>query len=507
MVIQDRLWKEMDAMEPGFSLVMIDIDFFLRYCMRFTKKQCDRLMEAIEGFLRNAFPDGMFFHQKGCDEFYILMKCCDNEKAKEFVDKVRCRFRRERMATFLGEAYGTVRLTFSAGIASSPENGNTEMVMRKAVTALFAAKAMRRNQVQCYEEEGMEDTSRCLLCPDVPIKTYAGMWGKIGNIREKTPREKGCFWEPQAIASSNDGKIYVADQNNHQILLAEDKYLTPVAGTGSYGRACDGILATDGSLNKPTGLCVFQNDVYITDTGNDLVLRLDAGDGRLYRICGTGEAGYRGDGGLAIHALLNKPGGAAMDSCGNLYINDIANNVIRKVDQKGIVSTFAGNGRFGFGGDGGAAAQACFNEIYGMCMDSKGENLYLADYFNHRIRKIDVRTGRICTIAGNGLPGYAGDGGVPGEASLNRPVAVCTDDQNNIYIGESGNHSIRIILSARNRIYTLAGGCGMGTGFRERARKFRLANPNALTVSGQTLYFLDGANNRLCCINLSEVLE
>lgn len=503
----DNLRKKINAMKQEFSLVIIDIDFFLRYCIRFTRKQCDTLMGNIEVFFLNAFASMIFFHHSGCDEFYILMKGYNNNRAKEFVDRVRYRFRREQIAAFLGEEYQRVRMTFSAGIASCPENGKGDVVLKKAVTALFTAKAMRHDQVQCYEEMILRNQFRRLLCHGIEIETYAGRWGEMGCVREKTHRKQGCFWEPQAIAASEDGGIYIADQNNHQILQLEGDYLIPVAGRGSYGNAYDGIPAMEGGLNKPTGLCVHQKDVYITDTGNDMVLRLDMEKRRLYHVCGRGQAGYRGDGEAALEALLNKPGGDAVDSSGNLYINDIANNVIRKVDHNGIISTFAGNGTFGFGGDGGLAIHACFHEIYGIGMDNRGEHLYLADYFNHRIRSINIRTGHICSIAGNGIPGYAGDGGPPEKASLNRPVAVCADWQNNLYIAESGNHSIRIIVASQNRIYTLAGGCGMGSGLWEKVQDFRLANPNSLCVLGKMLYFLDGANNRLCRINLSEVFE
>lgn len=494
-------------MQQAFSLVIIDIDFFLRYCIRFTSRQCDKLMENIAKFLQDEFENMMIFHQNGCDEFYILMENYNNSKSGDLVERIRYRFRKEHMAAFLGEEYRTVRITFSAGIASWPENGDKDVIIKKAFTALFLAKAMRRNQVQCYMEESTVNTARCLLCPEVKIEVYAGKWGEIGRVRGKILRKESCFWEPQAIATSKDGRVYIVDQNNHQILQVEGEYITPIVGMGDCGRIRHGIPATEGRMNKPTGLCVSHKKIYITDTGNDMVICLDMESGRLYRVCGTGQPGYCGDGGMAQDALLNKPGGAAVDAYGNLYINDIANNVIRKIDHAGIVSTFAGNGDFGFYGDGGAAIHACFNEIYGISMDSRGENLYLADYFNHRIRRINTRTGHICTIAGNGYPGYAGDGGPPEEAALNRPVAVCTDQQDNIYIAESGNHSVRIIKASQKRIYTLAGGCGMGSGLEETAEGFRLANPNSLAVSGQTLFILDGANNRLCRINLLEGLK
>jgi len=500
MNIKYKIENEISGMKQEFSLIIIDIDFFIRYCLKFSHRQTSKIMNRIFYFFLQEFKDKKIYHQKGADEFYILCEQSDNCKTTALASEVLKKFRKQRFASFLGGEYETLRMTFSAGIASYSQNGAKDLIFKKALTALFAAKSFRRNCVRSYDEAVIQYPQRYLFNAALKIETIAGKWGEAGCVKKKTDARECCFWEPQAIAISEDERLFVADQNNHTILSLYEKYIEPVAGMGVYGKTKDG-KALKKRLNKPTGLCVHKDKVYIADTGNDMVSRLDLKTGELCIVCGRGYAGYAGDNGPAKDALLNKPGGVAVDRFENLYINDIANNVIRKINTNGVISTFAGNGTFGFKGDGGQAVQASFNEIYGICMDSKGENIYIADYFNHRIRKIDILTGLIKTVAGNGTPGYTKDGESPLEASLNRPVAVCVDDKDNIYIAESGNQCIRIILAVKNQIFTLAGGCGIGTGFFEPIGSFQLANPNSLAFHKQSLYILDGANNRICRID------
>jgi len=256
-------------------------------------------------------------------------------------------------------------------------------------------------------------------------------------------------------------------------------------------------------LNKPTGLTVFKDKLYITDTGNDVVRLLDFKTGIISTFAGDSEAGYSGDGGFAVNARLNKPGGVVVDIEGNVYINDIANNVIRKVDQQNIITTFAGTGQYGYTGDGGQAIQTTFAEIYGLGINRRKGCIYLADYFNHCIRVIDIKTGVITTVIGIGEEGYSGDGGNAREARLNRPVAVCADENNNLYIAESGNHCIRFYEALTEKICTLVGDGVAGIGTLGSVRSFRFANPNGLAIDkDNTLYVLDGANNRLCSIKI-----
>lgn len=149
---------------------------------------------------------------------------------------------------------------------------------------------------------------------------------------------------------------------------------------------------------------------------------------------------------------------------------------------------------------------ATFAEIYGIGIDKCNGNIYVADYFNHCIRFIEVSTGTIRTIAGNGTSGYEGDGLEPLKAKLNRPVAVCTDIEGNIYVAESGNSCIRVIARNENKIYTLVGDGVPGTGTSGNVNCFRLANPNGLAVNSKNqLYILDGSNNRICMIDLNNI--
>jgi hypothetical protein len=178
---------------------------------------------------------------------------------------------------------------------------------------------------------------------------------------------------------------------------------------------------------------------------------LHKGDGTISRsnskiidtIAGTGTAGYSGDGGLAIEAMLRFPSNIASDASGNLYIADSSNHRIRKVDQNGIITTVAGTGIAGYSGDGGPALSAQLNGPYHIQVDASG-NLYIVDYGNKRIRKVDPN-GIITTIAGTGTFGYSGDGGPAVEASFGLMDGIALDSSGNIYVSDSSNYRIRKI--------------------------------------------------------------
>lgn len=502
--LQRKINYKLTKINTYFSLIIIDIDFFIRYCIRFSKKECNKVMNNIIKFFKEEFKDHKLYYDKTSDEFFIICLEFDDKSATEVMNEILKKFRKQRFAGFMGEEFKALRITFSAGIASYPHNGDKIEICRKATIALFAAKALRRNHIVSYNNTPSYPPNRVLYKKTLTISTLIGKWGEAGKINQKIGINKSLLWEPQAIAVSETGDLYIADQNNHQILWYNCNTIKPLIGNGSFGISKSGIKADKGRLNKPTGLYVHKDMLFITDTGNDYVLRIDLKTNRLYSFCGTRTAGYVGDGGSALMAALNKPGGIVVDKDNNVYINDIANNVIRKVDTKGIITTFAGNGKFGYSGDNAMAILASFNEIYGIGIDKKGENIYVADYFNHCVRRININSGIITTVAGCGVCGYSGDGGNPSRACLDRPVAVCLDDNNNLFIAESGNHCVRIVEANNNNIYTLAGGCGMGTGQSDDINNFQLANPNSLAVYKQYLYILDGANNRICKIDLME---
>ncbi|EDN72014.1 NHL repeat protein [Beggiatoa sp. SS] len=227
------------------------------------------------------------------------------------------------------------------------------------------------------------------------------------------------------------------------------------AGDGNLGFAGDGGPATAAQLNSPLGMGIDSaGNLYIADTENHRIRKIDS-SGNISTVAGDGNRGYSGDGAAAVSAKLNNPMWVSLDSAGNLYIADTGNNVVRKLDiASGNISTVAGDSSVGVAGDGGPATAAQLSYPTGIDIDTAG-NLYIADSSNHRIRKVDT-TGNITTIAGDGTPGFAGDGKIATAAQLNAPTQVMVDSTGQVYIADTSNHRIRKV-STDNIITTMAG--------------------------------------------------
>ncbi len=233
--------------------------------------------------------------------------------------------------------------------------------------------------------------------------------------------------------------------------------ITTSIGTGTGGSTGDGGQATAANIGIPTGLAIDRlGNLYMSDAENSVIRKVTP-SGIISTIAGDASiigGGYSGDGGLAVHALLNYPQGLAADTAGNLYIADASNSVIRKIDASGIITRVAGNGMYGFAGDGGPATDAQIQWANGVATDNQG-NFYIADQLNNRVRKVDA-AGIITTIAGNGTYGYSGDGGPATNAALSYPNDIKTDSHGNIYIADYRNHVIRKVDTS-GRITTFAG--------------------------------------------------
>ena len=206
--------------------------------------------------------------------------------------------------------------------------------------------------------------------------------------------------------------------------LPSSGVITTVAGNGSSGYSGDGNKATNAGLYARGVAVDCAGNLFIADASNERIRKVDT-NGFITTVAGNGSAGFSGDGGAATNARLYYPEGVAVDGVGNLFIADDDNQRIRKVDTNGVITTVAGNGAIGYYGDGGAATNARLYYPYGVAVDGVG-NLFIADYDNQRIRKVDTN-GIITTVAGNGSAGFAGDGGAATNARLYYPEGVAVD--------------------------------------------------------------------------------
>jgi len=293
--------------------------------------------------------------------------------------------------------------------------------------------------------------------------------------------------------------------------------IATVAGNGSQGYGGDGGPARSAQLNSPFGVAVDgAHSLYISNPGVFCVIRKVNAAETISTVAGdaTQSCGYSGDGGPANAAQLNNPAGVAVDGAGNLYIADTDNNLIRKVSANGIISTVAGNGvpdpgllgygNSGYSGDGGPATAATMNWPTGVAVDGAG-NLYIADSGNNVIRKVSHDTGKISTVAGNGVSGFSGDGGRATSASLWSPDSVAVSSAGTLYIADTGNNRVRKV-SAGGRISTVAGNgdsvfLGRG-GNGGPARSAVLSNPVGVALdSAGNFYISDSANGRILKVN------
>ncbi len=351
------------------------------------------------------------------------------------------------------------------------------------------------------------------ILPALPgtITTVAGN-GTAGYSGDGSAAVTAELSNPTGIAFDGDGNMFIADAYNNVIrrVDASTHIITTIAGTGVAGYSGDGGPGTIAELNQPSHV-VFDRTVnlYITDADNERIRRIDAQTDEIMTVAGDGTAGYSGDSGPATSAELNFPDGVAIDSNGNLFIGDAKNNRIRELTiANGVIATVAGDGPAGYSGDGGIATSAELNFPSRPFIDPVG-NIYIADYGNNRIRKVDATTGIITTIAGNGTAGFSGDGGAAINAELNGPLSVALDSSGTLYIADVNNERIRAVNTTASaitvlgitiqpgQIETVVGTGAVGyAGDNGLATSAQINFPTGLTIDSQgDLIFADAHNN------------
>lgn len=304
--------------------------------------------------------------------------------------------------------------------------------------------------------------------------------------------------QPSAIAYDSAGNLYIAETGNHVIRKVDTAgNITTVAGTGTQGFGGDNGPAKAALLDSPQGLAMGGGNLYIADTHNHRIRKLNLTTGEITTIAGS-SAGFSGDNGPATAAQLNLPTALALDGSNNLYIADTQNHRIRRLNlASGIITTIAGNGTQGFSGDGGPATAAAIDSPTGLAVDAN-QNLYLSDTHNQRIRKITAATGTITTVAGT-TAGFGGDNGAASAARLALPHGLSIDSAGNLYIADTANHRIRRIDAATGTITTIAGdGTQNFSGDGSAATAASLDSPRATTITAAGLVTLaDTANQRV----------
>jgi sugar lactone lactonase YvrE len=337
------------------------------------------------------------------------------------------------------------------------------------------------------------------------INTIAGdsTSGYNGDNIQSTTAE---LYDPYGVAVDSVGNVYIADWANNRIrkITISTGIITTIAGTGTPGYNGDGILATTAELNFPRSLALDRfNNVYIADATNGRIRKVNATTGMISTVAGTGTSGYNGDNILATNAQVNDPVGLCVDFNLNIYIADLLNARIRKVNQSNdTIYTVAGNGTAGYNGDYIAPTAAELKGPSGVAVDEIG-NIFIADTYNNRIRMVGVSTGLIFTICGTGVAGYSGNNVFASTSQVNGPFGLFEDQAGFLYYADAGNNLIRKIDHSTGLVHNVAGNLQSGyDGDGILATSASLNYPTGVCIAHDgTGYIADSYNERVRVIS------
>lgn len=332
------------------------------------------------------------------------------------------------------------------------------------------------------------------------VVTIAGT-GEPRYFGDGGPAVQAGVGGPFGVVVGPDGAIYVCEISNHVVrrIDPETGVITTVAGTGEKGYSGDGGPATEAMLNEPYEVRFDAGgNMLFVDMMAAVVRRVDAQTGIITTVAGTGEPGFSGDGGPATKARLKQPHSIALDNDQNLYICDIGNHRIRRVDlDSGIITTFAGTGDTGQTPDGAPLAGTPLNGPRALDFDGQ-HSLYLALREGNAVYRLDLSTSTLHHLAGTGEKGYAGDGGSAKDAVLAGPKGIALGPNGDIYLADTESHTIRVIRHNSGIIETLVGDGAKGDGPDGAPRGCRLERPHGIFVDAHgNVYIGDSSNHKV----------
>jgi len=332
------------------------------------------------------------------------------------------------------------------------------------------------------------------------VETVAGI-GVSGASGDGGAAIAAKVGNPYGLTLGPDGALYVCGIDTHRVRRIEldTGRISTVAGTGIKGYSGDGGPATKANLNEPYEVRFDRaGNMYFVEMKNAIVRRVDANSGIIETIAGTGQAGFSGDGGAAKHATFNNPHSIALDGKGSMFVADISNNRIRRVDLKsGKISTFAGTGEKERTPDGAPIKGTPLNGPRALSFDKDGD-MFLALREGNAVYKLDMKKGRFEHIAGTGEKGYDGHGGPAKSAKLSGPKGIEVGPDNAVYIADTESHTIRRIDLKSGIISTVAGDGTRHDGPDGDPAGCGLARPHGIYVDSKgTLYIGDSENHRV----------
>jgi DNA-binding beta-propeller fold protein YncE len=331
--------------------------------------------------------------------------------------------------------------------------------------------------------------------------------GEAGYTGDGNAAQRAGLNQPFDVALDRQGNLYFSEADNHCVRRVErgSGIITTVAGTGKAGYSGDGGPATLAQLNSPYGIALdAANNLYIVDRLNACIRMVEVATGLIRTLAGTGQPGYSGDGGPTTQAQMQEPNDIVLDGRRRAFIADVRDHRVRALDlAAGTITTFAGTGEAGSDGDGEPAHRAALLGPRALAFGPTGD-LYICLRNDHKVRKIDMRTGIIRTVVGTGERGYTGDHGPALQATFNGPKEIAVDRHGNIVLVDTENHCIRRIDAASGLVTTVAGtGQPGGSGDGGPATAAMLKRPHGACVDeAGNIYIGDSENHRVRFVSI-----